>query len=330
MPPCIYCGTTDTSLFKKVEHVVPQSFGMFGSATPTLKCVCDPCNEFFGKELDQPFARDSWEGLTRYRSGMLSREKRKHPRVQLTLGDEEQLGDFAGALLQDVDGTKGGLPAPKTQFQIKNKKTGKYEIYPIEKIKDFKIDDELYGKAGNREVRIISHIDERQAVIDELKKVGVEYRHKNDFFPTFAKDGNSVLVEATVTVDHTIKRAYAKIILNTFTWRSGRSAIMRGKWDKARNYVRYSTDPLKARMSNKPFWGEESETMRFAGDHINVMVENKDGNVIGKIQFFNHYIYEFILIENYSLPPEQEFAVRFTRNEPPAFGEKRIVPMKIS
>src|SRR3989344_6360843 len=325
MPLCIYCGTTDKILFKKVEHVVPQSFGKFSFATPTLTCVCDRCNEFFGRYLDQPLARDSWEGLTRYRQGIRAREKGKHPRIQLTLGDEEQLGDFAGALLQDVDGTKGGLPVPKPQFQIKNKKTGKYEMYPIEKIKDFKMDDKLYGEAGSREVRIISHIDDRQSVIDELKKIGVDYKHKNDFFADFARDGNSVLVEAAVTVDHTIKRAYTKIILNAFAWQSGQDAFLDSKWDRARGYIRYGTNPLRARMSNKPFWGEETNTMRFAGDHINVMVENKDGNVIGKIQFFNHYIYEFNLIENHPIPVEQEFAVRFTRNEPPAFGEKRFI-----
>src|SRR3989344_450509 len=330
MPLCIYCGTTDKILFKKVEHVVPQSFGKFSFATPTLTCVCDRCNEFFGRYLDQPLARDSWEGLTRYRQGIRAREKGKHPRIQLTLGDEEQLGDFAGALLQDVDGTKGGLPVPKPQFQIKNKKTGKYEMYPIEKIKDFKMDDELYGEARSREVRIISHIDDRQSVIDELKKVGVDYKHKNDFYPTFAKDGNSVLVEATVTIDHTIKRAYVKIILNAFAWRSGQNAIMGQEWEKARKYVRYNADPLRARMSNKPFWGQESDTMRFAGDHISVMVENRDNNVLGKIQFYNHYTYEFILVENHSISSEQEFAVRFTRNELPAFGEKLTVPRQTS
>ena len=70
--------------------------------------------------------------------------------------------------------------------------------------------------------------------------------------------------------------------------------------------------------------------MRFAGDHISVMVENRDNNVLGKIQFYNHYTYEFILVENHSISSEQEFAVRFTRNELPAFGEKRTVPRQTS
>jgi len=58
--PCIYCKTEDPQKFKSVEHVFPQSFGVFGSQTPTLKdCVCDDCNQYFMKHLDQLIARES-------------------------------------------------------------------------------------------------------------------------------------------------------------------------------------------------------------------------------------------------------------------------------
>lgn len=324
--PCVYCKKE--SEIKGVEHVVPQSFGTFGTKTPTLDRVCDSCNAFFGKELDQPLARDSWEGLTRYRQGIRSSEKRNHSRIKLALGDDAVFGDFAGALLESVDGTKGGLPPPRPQFRIYNNKTKSHDAFPIEEIKNFKMDDGLYGAKGTRKVQIISHIDQRQAVIDELKKVGVDYVHKSDFYPDFAKDGNSVPVDATVSVDHVIKRAYLKIILNAFVWRSGADAFAAPAWEHARNYVRFNGEPLKARMSNKPFWGEEGETMRFEGDHISVMVENREGNVIGKIQFYDHYLYEFILMEGASIPEEQEFAVRFTRDEEPAMGEKRFIRNK--
>ena len=59
---CIYCPQTDPSRFRGVEHVIPQGFGRFGSETPTLDCVCDDCNAYFRRELDQLLARETYEG----------------------------------------------------------------------------------------------------------------------------------------------------------------------------------------------------------------------------------------------------------------------------
>jgi hypothetical protein len=72
---CIYCKK-EKDEFKGVEHVIPQSFGLFGTQTPTLKCVCDECNAFFAKELDLRLARETLEGITRYKQGIFSRETR--------------------------------------------------------------------------------------------------------------------------------------------------------------------------------------------------------------------------------------------------------------
>jgi hypothetical protein len=61
---CIYCRQTDSDRFRGVEHVIPQGFGRFGSETPTLDCVCDDCNAYFGRELDQLLTRDTYEGIS--------------------------------------------------------------------------------------------------------------------------------------------------------------------------------------------------------------------------------------------------------------------------
>lgn len=322
---CIYCHATDSALFKKVEHVVPQGFGTFGSDTLVLKCVCDPCNEYFGKELDQPLARDSWEGLTRYRQGLRSREKRKHPRISLSLAEEEELGNFSGALLEDVDGTVGGLPMPKSQFWIFNKQKNRWDRFSFEEIKNFKMNDELYGEKGSRETRIISLKTRRQELIDELKKVGIDFVSKEDFYPEFAKTGNVVAVEGRVQVDHIIKRAYAKVIMNAVAWYTGETAILRPEWDRAREYIRYGKNPILARMIEEPFWGEETKNMRFESDAINILVGNHGGNVIGKIQFYNHFTYDFILIENHHLQEGEDFAIRFERGKAPIRGVKKTI-----
>ena len=84
---CIYCPQTNPSRFRGVEHVIPRGFGRFGSETPTLDCVCDDCNAYFGRELDQLLTRETYQGVSRYSRGQLSREARPQRRVSLTLAD---------------------------------------------------------------------------------------------------------------------------------------------------------------------------------------------------------------------------------------------------
>ena len=60
---CIYCPQTDPARFRGVEHVIPQGFGRFGSSTPTPDCVCDDCNAYFGRELDQLLARNGLDAF---------------------------------------------------------------------------------------------------------------------------------------------------------------------------------------------------------------------------------------------------------------------------
>jgi hypothetical protein len=103
---CVYCGNRDLAFFTKREHVIPQSFGTFGSETPTLQCVCDGCNSFL-RELDQLLARETLEGITRYKKGRFSRETREQKELRFSLADVAEVGDFAGALVAGVEGRTG-------------------------------------------------------------------------------------------------------------------------------------------------------------------------------------------------------------------------------
>ena len=51
--------------------------------------------------------------------------------------------------------------------------------------------------------------------------------------------------------------------------------------------------PVLARVSTKPFWGEELASPRFDDDSYNVQVENVGPDLIGVIQLFNLSTYEF-------------------------------------
>lgn len=53
MKRCIFCGS-DSSCSKSVEHIVPESFGN-KSAILHKGIVCDKCNNYFARKVEQPF-----------------------------------------------------------------------------------------------------------------------------------------------------------------------------------------------------------------------------------------------------------------------------------
>lgn len=333
MKTCIYCKTNDQSAFRGVEHLIPQSFGKFSSETPTLKCVCDECNSFFAKELDQVLARDSWEGVNRYKKGIKSREQRPIKRLKFTLEEVPEMGIFGGMVFEGVDSRTGQLLQPtKGQFHIRNKKTDKYDVFFEDEIKDIKLDDGIYGAKGTRDTKIYAPSEEKhKAVIEELKKIGIDYKIKEKSNPPFVegkKDDEVVELPILVsgTIDSPVKRALIKILLNFSAFYIGAEEVIKPEWDKARNYVRFNSEPILGKVNNKSFWGDETETMRLASDSFNIVVENDGENVVGKIQIYNFYTYVFILAEKYNIPANKEKAMRFTRGEKPLLAEKRTRP----
>lgn len=329
---CIYCCTTDKEQFKGREHVIPRSFGTFGSKTPTLHNVCDECNSSFKHELDQALARDTLEGVTRYKKGILSSERQFPKTLRFALGEIEDAGDYAGAILGGYDPTTGKLLPIVAQFWIRNIQTDEWERYTLDEIKNIKITDEKYGPStpGSRQMRVMGPSQEEyEAVKAELKKHNIPYREKEMIGPPpFLNDVNGegkIEIKGTITgtIDKPKKRALVKTLFNFAAYYIGEDEVLKQEWDRARNFVRNDGEILPGRMTQEQFWtGQETKEMRFMDDSYNLRIENKNGNVVGIIQFFNLFTFDFILIENYSLPQDKEVCYRFTPGEEPYIGKK--------
>ena len=322
---CIYCPNIDPVDFKGKEHVLPKSFGTFGPQTPTLKCVCDKCNAFFKKELDQTMARDTLEGITRYKKGLLSRETRVQKGLTFSLDKNEETGEYGGIVVEGVDGQTGKLLGPKPQAHFFNTSTGKYEIVILEKI------DGLDWKGlgySDKDIKVFGPSQERHdAVLEALKKMGINYKIKKVFDPPpFLKnyhENTTLPVRVDGAIDKKRKRALVKILFNFAAYYIGEDEVIKSEWDKARNFIRNNGKTLSGRLSQEPFWnGQETGNLRFLDDSYNLRIENHNGSVVGIIQLYNLFTYDFILVENYSLLPEQEKAFRFTPKHEPVPGIK--------
>lgn len=146
---CIYCQRDESAAkFDGVEHVIPQAFGSFSSETPTLKCVCDECNGGFGETLDIYLARETVEGVVRYKNGIFSSEVRPQKHLHITLDEGKETGQFAGMKVA-IDGTAGKLMPPLAQFQILNRQRGRTETYFKHQIDGLKLPEEVYGRPGD-------------------------------------------------------------------------------------------------------------------------------------------------------------------------------------
>lgn len=332
---CIYCPQQDASRFRGVEHVIPQSFGTFGGETPTLDCVCDDCNAYFGRELDQLLARDTLEGVSRYNRGQFSSEARPQKRLSITLADQKEAGAFAG-LKVAVDGTTGKLMRPLAQFHVFNFSTGKTEIYFQHQLAGLKLPEAIYGRPGKdgekgtwQAKAFAPSKEEHDALVEALVANGIDYRSGTPFQPPPAMGDEqgeppAFLVEIAGEVDTQHKRAIAKILMNFVAKYLGRDEALKPRWDFVRNYVRKGEGKIKARLTDRPFWtGQETDMRRFQDDSINVQIENFEGHIIGVIQFYNRFSYGMILVENDALPASAEIGYRFTPGNAPIRGEKR-------
>lgn len=320
---CIYCSESDLSKFSGREHVIPQAFGTFGAKTPTLQCVCDPCNTALGRELDQMLARETVEGIARYSRGRLSKELRPQRRLRFTLSDQGEAGEMLGAAVGGLDPTTNLLLPLATQLQIENRQTGKMDIFTRAQLGKMSLSDEVYGAPGARKLVIFArNKDEHDAFLEDLSQAGFDMQMEGgaqfDINPTLDESGRATIgVYIEGTFDQLHRRALAKIFFNLMVFYLG-DEVNAARWASLKRFIRYGEGELGARLSNGPFWtGQETQTLRFP-DAINVRLENHALGIVGVIQFYNRYTYELLLLEQERL--DLEFAVRFEDGVEPMFG----------
>jgi HNH endonuclease len=324
---CIYCAQTDVSRFYGVEHVIPQGFGTFDSKTPTLNCVCDDCNSYFGRELDQLLTRETPEGVLRYSRGHLSSEARLQKRLNLTLADPLEAGEFAG-LRVAVDGTTGRLMPPAAQFHIHNFQTGKDEVYFLSQIAGLTLKEVDYGKPGTSNEKgtwrckiLAPSREAHDEMVETLQGIGIDFKPGAAFQNPWSAESTeqlSFLVKAEAEFDKPHKRALAKILMNFVAFYLGCEEALAPRWDLLRRYVRFGEGEMKARISHRARNGHVTDQLRFPDDDsINVRITNLDGHIVGAIQFYCLHIYEMILAEKDSLRADQEIGIRYIPGEPP-------------
>lgn len=302
--------------FDGVEHVIPQAFGTFGSATPTLDCVCDECNDYFSKHLDRILARESIEGVTRYQYERLrSSDERIQRHLTITLPDDDpELGMFAGTKVF-IDGTTG-MVVPLTYVTITDKNSDEEITLLRDEIDSFDASSWVDRKT-TMQIRA-QDIAEHDEIVAKLKEKGFS----NTFNEAEALDADVIIrKQPPVTIEgqinRTIRRPLAKILFNFTAKYVGIDEVMKSEWNAAREFIRHDQGDLGMETQSKPFWDDETEISRLSSTGYNVIVQNCGKGTLGSIEFFNLLKYDILLVPNYEIDDEKAVGYRFEPDEEP-------------
>jgi len=300
---CIYCLNEKSSeAFTKVEHVLPQAFGLFQNNFTLNGIVCDECNQFFGDNLEIDLGRDTVEGISRYEHGVRS------PKDFKSLGKRSRLqhkkiaeGVLKGAFIylsysQELNQV---TPKPLPQVGFQNKNSSDYLYFLLDNIPD-KTELENQGLDCVTDVRAFG--DDFKAIEQALAEKGI--------FPEFQKEipvpeikSGKLLVEYEASIDSIIRRSIAKIAFNYLAYWQGAEFVLQEIFNPIRFYIRNGE-----REENNLFViirtesilkDEASQELRRLAHVVTVNWAQNGISIVSQVSLMNFLSYTVQLAKNY-------------------------------
>jgi len=301
---CVYC-VEDKPLFsfKRIEHVIPQSFGLFESNFTLANIVCDDCNQYFGDNLEIVMARDTIEGAYRFEFGLKNPKEfkslGKQSRVAIKVAEGELKGAYAYREYSKEQDKIIIKPAPQIGF-LKNK-PAEYEYYLLDQIPLKSYLDEIgFDLKSQRAIRVLGvDIDTASQVLSEK---GFKFEYRGEAGPSENSKGDC-LSEVEVLIDSTILRTVAKIAFNYLVYWTGRDFLLDSAFDPLRSFVRYGkkADYPLVLLDDNPILGDVPiEGLRRLGHLITVNWASDGVSIVSQISLFNWTSYRISLARNLS------------------------------
>lgn len=286
MSICIYCLKSKVEFSK--EHVIPQSFGTFGTHTFTLiNRVCADCNDLFGKTLDIFLARDSVEGIKRIE--LLKLKKLGHPgrspRLKISFPSNHPDPDLQGVVINTFAYKNSSFIEPLPQIHLKLKNSMEYKVYTLDEFKVIKkINHQEYVY---KDIKMIApdkqSLDE---LVKEAENKGIKYIEKVVFFtPDKPK-----FIELKGIIDTEILRAIAKIAFNYFTFIFTDIDVTVSEFNKLRDFILSRSSSNNIQLEEF-FLGNEDKNIGALTDGILIGNEERNGVIVIKIRIFDYHTY---------------------------------------
>lgn len=303
--PCPYCGASGP--YQGREHVIPRAFGSFERNLIAWD-VCDTCNEYFGRTLDQVLARDTYEGYLRFHAGVKPTATFKPLRDRRRVRTFGRSGPWKGMELQPrFDEAMGEIvQEPVAQVGFAKSPEDEPTYYPADALPD---PDEVKALLGVGEyfMRAIG-FDSVDAVNVALADAGfTEFRHvgRDGEVPT---PGTTIRVSRRIKADRIVLRAIAKIAVNYLIAQCPTMARM-PQFRALKDYIRHDRDPGYAVSAPNPesAIANQPEGKRIVGHVLTLRYDANRRLIRASVSLFNQMRYDVTLSSTRLLvdvPPE--------------------------
>ncbi len=254
---CIYCKKEkDESQFNR-EHVVPRMMGTYENGfVLSNNEVCEECNSFFSRELENKISLNSLESFLRIKYGRPMSDGRTIRKDRLRFSGVE--GIFKGLEFTPV---VDGSNEEKMHFDIlprigilSSESTNEYDYYEIDKLPEATV--EVLSFLKGKEKGIITVGIPQEEVVPHLLEKGYLKRGYK-YLESQVTDlycGNSFITNIKVSIDSLVRRTCAKTVFNYLCYSMGKEYVLLDKFNEIREYIRYGkwSDNLWFRYSNGP------------------------------------------------------------------------------
>ena len=238
------------------EHVVPRMMGTYqDNFVLNDYQVCQECNSFFDRKLENTIGLDSLEGLLRMQHGsrvMTDGRELQGKRISFSLKE----GFFKG-LRFTVVANQSNKERINIAFVpcigILNESSG-YDYYALDQL-PFATQDVL-TRLKKEQKGIVTIELKREEVEQVLKEKGYlsnNYKYKEK--PVTDIHGKPYFnTEIKFSIDTIVRRVCAKTVFNYLCYTEGKEFVLQPQFDVIRNYIRYGTwaDSLWFRYSQGP------------------------------------------------------------------------------
>ena len=301
---CVYCvEDKPISSFTKVEHVMPQSFGLFTNNFTLINIVCDDCNQYFGDNLEIVMARDTFEGASRFEFELKSAKEfkslGKRSRMIIKIVEGECKGTYAYREYSEEQDKIVIKPVPQIGFL--KKEPAEYEYYLLDQIppKSY-LDENKFNMKNPRAIRAFGiDVDTARQVLSEK---GIKFEYQGEAGPS-ENPKEDWLCKVDALIDSIIFRNVAKIAFNYLAFWEGRDFLLHQSFDPVRNFIRYDKQveyPL-VRVDDNPILGDEPvEGRRRLGHIVTVNWAEDRISIVSQISLFNWASYRVSLARNFS------------------------------
>jgi len=288
---CIYCRDLISSSNQSDEHVFPKAFGC--PNTWTLDCVCRPCNQTLGGELERYLASDSLEGLERLRTiGSRSKKPICQSRIQLSLPDDDIYGDYRGIIVF-ADFTQPGHLYLPSQVVIEDDKGRKSP-----KLIDSVTSDDIEELRTRKYFIFANDETSLKSAFSDLENLGIKTQLEREagLPQTLLAPPGQIQIPIQGRIDEVIYRSIAKISFNYLAKTKGTAFALESRFDEVREYIRYGKIPRQPVVSivrGHILSDETNNGYSFSG-HIFTIEEHRM-EVVSKICLWNCFDFYYLV-----------------------------------